>query len=153
MASRMEVILTTDVDNLGRAGDVVVVKPGYGRNYLLPRGFAMLATRGNVAQIEHHKRSIAAEQAKLKEEHVKLAASLKGVTVSIARQAGEQDKLFGSVTSKDVVEALAAQNINIDRKLLKMGDAIKDVGQHKVQVRFSADVNAELTVNVVAIKK
>ena len=113
----ISVILKKDVDNLGRAGEIVRVKPGYGRNFLIPRGLALVATRGNVAQHEHHKRSIEAEQARVRAQHQKLADQLKTTTVSIARKAGKDSKLFGSVSSRDIVEALAMQNIELDRRV------------------------------------
>jgi large subunit ribosomal protein L9 len=147
----MDVILTKDVDKLGRAGEIVRVKPGYGRNYLIPRGLALLATRGNVAQHEHHKRQIAAEQEKIKAEHTKLADELKGTTVSIARKAGKDDKLFGSVGVRDIAEALEAQNINVDRRLLHLPEPIRTVGSHEVAVRFSSEVSVTLKVTVVGI--
>ena len=149
--ANMSIILTQDVDKLGRAGEIVSVKPGYGRNYLLPRGLGLLATRGNVAQLEHHRRAIAREQAKIREQHEALAKQLSGTKVSIARKAGKDEKLFGSVTNKDIVEALAAQNIVLDRKVVHLGDPIKATGEHAVEVRFSAEVTASLTVNVVGI--
>lgn len=149
--ANMSIILTQDVDKLGRAGEIVSVKPGYGRNFLLPRGLGLLATRGNVAQLEHHRRAIAREQAKIREQHQSLAKQLEGVKVSIARKAGKDEKLFGSVTNKDIVEALAAQNIVLDRKVVHLAEPIKATGAHDVEVRFSADVTAKLTVNVVGI--
>ena len=147
----LEVILTKDVEKLGKAGELVRVKPGYGRNYLLPRGLALLATRGNIAQLEHHRRAIAAEQAKIHERNVAQAKQLESASVSIPRKAGEDDKLFGSVTNKDIAEALAAQNIDVDRKLIRLDGPIKAVGEHKVHVRFSADVSVELQVDVIRI--
>lgn len=149
----LEVILTKDVENLGRAGELVRVKPGYGRNYLLPRGLALVATRGNIAQLEHHKRSIAAEQAKIRADHEQKAKQLDAASVSIPRQVGQDGKLFGSVTSKDIVEALAAQNVEIDRKLIRLPEPLKEVGTHEVTVRFSADVVVPLKVNVIGLKK
>ncbi len=147
----MELILTKNVDNLGNAGDLVRVRPGYGRNYLMPRGLALLATKANRAQLEHHRRAIEAEQAKLRAEDEKRAGVLQGTTVSIPRKKGQDDKLFGSVTSKDIVEALAAQNIEIDRKLIRLGDPIKSIGTTDVEVRFSTGVVATLKVNVIGI--
>ena len=149
----LEVILTKDVESLGRAGEVVRVKPGYGRNFLLPRGLALIATRGNVAQLEHHKRAIAREQAKIRLDHEVKAKQLKNASVSIPKQVGEDGKLFGSVTSKDIAEALAAQNIEVDRKLIRLGDPLRTVGSHEVHVRFSADVTVALRVNVIGLKK
>lgn len=147
----MDVILTKDVDNLGVAGEIVRVKPGYGRNYLIPRGMALLATRGNMAQHEHHRRSIQREQEKIKAEHVKLAERLKGTSVSIARKAGKDEKLFGSVGVRDIAEALEAQHIEVDRKLIQLPEPIRAVGPHEVEVRFSADVSVTLKVTVVGI--
>ena len=147
----LEVILTKDVENLGRAGEVVRVKPGYGRNYLMPRGLALVATRGNIAQLEHHKREIAREQQKIRAEHQKLADKLKGTSVSIARKAGKDNKLFGSVGSRDIVDALAMQKIDIDRKLIKLDEPIKEVGEAEVMIRFSHDVMVPLKVTVVGI--
>lgn len=149
----MEVILTKDVDNLGRAGEVVKVKPGYGRNFLLPQGLAMLATRSNKAQLEHHRKRIEAEQAKLRSVREDMAKRLSDTTVSIARQSGDEDKLFGSVTAKDIAEALLAQNIELDRRVIQLSEPLRTVGTHDVNVRFSADVQATLKVNVIGIKK
>lgn len=149
----LEVILTQDIDNLGRAGELVRVKPGYGRNYLLPRGLAMVATRGNVAQLKHQQKVIERAQAKIRAEHEAKAKQLENASVSIARQVGEEDKLFGAVTTKDIAEALAAQNIEVDRKLIKLDAPIKSVGAHEVIVRMSADVNVALKVNVIGLKK
>jgi large subunit ribosomal protein L9 len=147
----MDVILTEDVDKLGRAGEIVSVKPGYGRNYLIPRGLAMLATRGNKAELDHRRKAIEAEQKKRAERYAEMATRLSNVTVSIARKAGEGERLFGSVGSKDIAEALSAQNVDIDRKLIRLPEPIKTVGMHDVEVRFSADVTATLKVNVVGV--
>lgn len=149
----MEVILTKDVDNLGRAGEVVQVKPGFGRNFLLPQGLAMLATRSNKAQLEHHRKRIEAEQAKLRSAREDMAKRLAETTVSIARQAGDEDKLFGSVSTKDIAEALLAQNIELDRRVIRLQEPLRTVGTHEVIVRFSADVQATIKVNVIGIKK
>ena len=148
----LNVILTRDVENLGRAGELVKVKPGYGRNYLLPRGFALLATRGNIAQLEHQKRAIAEQQKKIQADQQKIANILKDTAVSIARKAGADDKLFGSVTSRDIVEALAAQKIDIDRKVVMLKDPIKEAGETEVMIKFSMDVQVPLKVTVVGIK-
>lgn len=147
----LEVILTKDVENLGRAGEVVRVKPGYGRNYLMPRGLALAATRGNIAQLEHNRREIARQQEKIRAEHQKLADKLKGTSVSIARKAGKDNKLFGSVGARDIIEALAMQKIDLDRKLIKLDEPIKEVGETEVMIRFSHDVTVPLKVTVVGI--
>ena len=147
----LQVILTKDVDSLGRAGELVRVRPGYGRNYLLPRGLALLATKANLAQLEHHRREIAAQQAKIRSDHEAKAKQLEGVEVSIPRKVGAENKMFGSVSSRDISEALAAQNIEIDRKLIKLDEPIKQVGEHVVEIRFSADVSASLKVQVIGV--
>jgi large subunit ribosomal protein L9 len=147
----MQIILTKDVDNLGRAGELVRVKPGYGRNYLLPRGLALLATKANLKQLEHHRREIAARQAQIRAEYEAKAAQVKEAVVSIPRKVGEGDKMFGSVSSKDIAEALLAQNVNLDRKLIKLPEPIKTVGEHEIEVRFSADVSVNLKVEVVGV--
>jgi large subunit ribosomal protein L9 len=145
------VILTQDVENVGHAGEIVTVKPGYGRNYLLPRGMALVATRGNVAQQEHYRRSIAREQERIQAEQRKVAAKLEKTAVSIARKVGRDGKLFGSVTSRDIVEALAAQNVDIDRKLIRLDEPLRSAGTFEVPVRFAADIEVALKVNVVGI--
>lgn len=147
----ISVILKKDVDNLGRAGEIVKVRPGYGRNFLIPRGMALLATRGNVAQHEHHRRSIEAEIARLRAQQQKLADQLKTTSVSIARKAGKDAKLFGSVSSRDIVDALAMQNIEVDRRAVQLPDPIRETGTTEVIVRFSADIQVALKVNVVGI--
>jgi large subunit ribosomal protein L9 len=147
----MQIILTKDVDSLGSAGDLVRVKPGYGRNYLLPRGLALLATEANIRQLEHHRREIAAQQAKVRAEHEAKAAQLKEAVVSIPRKVGAEDKLFGSVSTKDIAAALAAQNVVIDRKLIKLAEPIKSVGEHEVEVRFSSEVSVTIKVQVIGV--
>lgn len=147
----MQIILTKDVDTLGRAGDLLRVKPGYGRNYLLPRGLALLATAANIRQLEHHRREIAAQQAKVRAEHEANAAKLKEAVVSIPRKIGAEDKLYGSVSTKDIAAALAAQNVVIDRKLIKLSEPIKTVGEHDVEVRFSAEVSVTIKVQVIGV--
>jgi large subunit ribosomal protein L9 len=147
----ISVILKQDVDTLGRAGEIVKVRPGYGRNFLIPRGMALLATRGNVAQHEHHRRAIEAEQQRVHAEQQKKADLLKTTSVSIARKAGKDNKLFGSVSSRDIVEALGMQNIEIDRRLVQLPDPIRETGTFEVVVRFSVDIEVPLKVNVVGI--
>lgn len=149
----LSVILTKDIDNLGRAGEIVNVKPGYGRNYLLPRGLALVATRGNVAQLDHHRREIEREQGRIRVEHEKVAAKIKTASVSIARKVGKDSKLFGSVSGRDIVEALAMQNIDIDKRAIQLPDPIREVGSTEVPVKLSADVSVSLKVTVVGIKQ
>lgn len=145
------VILKRDVPTLGAPGDVVNVKPGYARNYLLPQGLALVASKGNVAQLDHHKRAIAAEQARIHTEHEKKATQLRNVKVSVARKKGEGERLFGSVNSKDITDALRDQNIEIDRRLVRIEEPIKTAGKHSVLIRFSSKVEVTLDVNVIGI--
>lgn len=147
----ISVILKQDVENLGRAGEIVAVKPGFGRNFLIPRGMALLATRGNVAQHDHHRRAIEAERAQLAKQQQKIADQLKTTSVSIARKVGKDGKLFGSVGTRDIVDALAMQNIEIDRRLVRLSDPIREAGTMEVTVRFSVDIEVGLKVNVVGI--
>jgi large subunit ribosomal protein L9 len=147
----LQVILTKDVDTLGRAGELVRVKPGYGRNYLLPRGFALLATKANLAQLEHHRREIAAQQAKIRADYEALAVKVKAAVVSIPRKVGAENKMFGSVSSKDIAEALAAQNVEVDRKVIRIDEPLKQVGEHDVEVRFSPDVSVTLKVQIIGV--
>jgi large subunit ribosomal protein L9 len=147
----MEVILKKDVVKLGRAGEVVLVRPGYGRNYLIPRGLALLATRGNIAEHEHHRRAIQREQEQVRAEYQQLANRLQGIAVSIARKVGKDGKLFGSVGVRDIAEALTAQNVEIDKRLIELAEPIRAVGVFEVPVRFTADIAASLKVTVVGI--
>jgi large subunit ribosomal protein L9 len=147
----MQIILTKDVDNLGRAGTIVKVRPGFARNFLIPRGMALVATHGNLALVEHHKRAIAREHARLRAEAEATAGRLTGVSVSVARKAGQDNKLFGSVTAKDIVEALAAQNIVLDRRLLQLDEPLRTTGTFEVRVRLTADIGVDLKVVVVGV--
>jgi large subunit ribosomal protein L9 len=145
----MKLILIEDVYNLGKSGELVTVKPGYGRNYLLPRGFAKAASAANVRQLNHEKAVIELRQAKLKGTAEAEAKKLSAVSVKITRKVGEQDKLYGSVTALDIAEALAAQGHKLDRRHLHMPDPIKAVGSHEVEVRLHRDVIAKIKVEVV----
>jgi large subunit ribosomal protein L9 len=145
----MEVILREDVEKLGHRGQVVKVASGYARNFLLPKRLAVTATDANRKIVEQERQSHLRKEAKLKTEAEDLSKLLTGVTVTIAQKAGEQDQLFGSVTSKDVADALAAQNFTVDRRKIQLDDPIKQLGEFKVPVRLHKDVVAEVTVNVI----
>jgi large subunit ribosomal protein L9 len=145
----MQVILKEDLDKLGKSGEVVSVKEGFGRNYLLPRGLAVLATADDVSRVAHEKRVIAARAAKMAKETQAEADRLGQLTVSIARAVGDEDKLFGSVTSRDIAEALAEQKVTIDAKKLHLEEPIKTLGLTEVQVKLGHGVNAKLKVWVV----
>ncbi|HET6150858.1 MAG TPA: 50S ribosomal protein L9 [Polyangia bacterium] len=145
----MQIILKEDLDNLGKSGEVVNVKEGYGRNYLLPRGLAVMATADDVARVAHEKRVIAARAAKLSKETQAEADRLGQVTVSIARTVGDEDKLFGSVTSRDIAEALAEQKVTVDAKKIHLDEPIKTLGLTEVQVKLGHGVSAKIKVWVV----
>ena len=145
----MQVILKEDVHNLGKAGELVKVKPGFGRNYLIPQGKAVVATAGNVKQIEHEKKLIAAKQAQLSKDAQAMADRLASVEVSIERQVGEEDKLFGSVTSRDIESALQDKGITVDHKKIHMGEPIKTIGYHTVEIKLGTGVTGKIKVVVV----
>ena len=145
----MEVILREDIEKLGGRGEVVKVAAGYARNFLLPKRLAVEATDSNRKIVEQERQAHLRKEAKQKGEAEDLSKLLGGVTVTIAQKAGEADQLFGSVTSKDVADALAARNFTIDRRKVQLEEPIKQLGEFKVPVRLHKDVTAEITVNVV----
>jgi large subunit ribosomal protein L9 len=147
----MQVILRDDMENLGKSGEVVNVKPGYARNFLLPRGHALKATASDVKRVEHEKRVIAARTAKLAKEAQAEADTLSKVSVSISRSVGEEDKLYGSVTSRDIADALGEQGVKVDSKKIHLAEPIKSLGMTEVQVKLGRGVNA--TVKVWVVKK
>jgi large subunit ribosomal protein L9 len=147
----MQVILRDDMDNLGKSGEVVTVKEGYARNFLLPRGHAIKATDGDVKRVEHEKRVIAARTAKLSKEAQAEADKLSQVTVSIARAVGEEDKLYGSVSSRDIADALAEKGVKVDSKKVQLAEPIKALGLTEVPVKLGRGVTA--TVKVWVVKK
>ncbi len=145
----MDVILREDVDNLGKAGELVSVKDGYARNFLLPRGLAFHATEGNRRRIEAEKsqksKKVAAEVGAARE----VAAKLEAVSLTFTMKAGEGDTLFGSVTAGDVADRLAAEGFKVDKKHIDLDEPIKALGVYKVPVRLHADVKPEVRVWVV----
>ena len=144
----MQVILKEDVRNLGKSGDLVNVKPGFGRNYLIPQGFAIAATAGNIKQVEHHKRLIATRNSKLLKDAQSVADRLASIEVQIERQVGEEDKLFGSVTSRDIGEALAQKGVPIDHRKITLGEPLKTVGYHTVEIKLGSGIVGKLKVIV-----
>lgn len=144
----MKVILTKDLENLGKAGAMVEVKPGYGRNYLLPRNLAVLATARNVRQLDHEKAGILARAAKFKTNMAAQANKLSAVELTFTRKVGEQDKLFGSVTSKDVYESLVAKGFEVDRKQIHLPEPLKELGAHTVEVKLHPEVVAKVKVTI-----
>ena len=145
----IEVILKVDVEHLGHSGDIVRVAPGFARNYLLPRKLAMQVNEGNKRQIEHLKKVAAQKAAEEKAAAGKVADRIGAVVCVIARRVGETDTLYGSVTSSDIADVLAAQGIEIDRRKIQLPDPIKQLGDFKVPVKLHRDVTAEVTVQVV----
>ncbi|HET7825342.1 MAG TPA: 50S ribosomal protein L9 [Anaeromyxobacter sp.] len=146
----MKVILREDVENLGRGGEVVDVKPGYGRNFLLPRGLAVLANQKNVREVEHQKQIANAKAAKLKASAEAVAKRLADTPVVLKRKVGEQDKLYGSVTALDVAEALAARGLQLDRRAIDLAEPIKTVGDFEVPVKLHREVVGKAKVKVEA---
>jgi|SRR5579871_3019871 len=146
----MQVILKEDVANLGKSGELVTVKPGFGRNYLLPQGKAVAATRKNVTQLEHEKKLIAARNAKLMKDAQAIADKLAAIEVTIQRQAGEEDKLFGSVSTRDIEEALADKGVQLDRRKIELAEPIRTLGVYTVDVKLARDVVGKIKVWVVA---
>ena len=146
----MKVILREDIENLGKSGELVTVKDGFGRNYLLPRKKAVLASEQNLRQLEHEKGVISARNAKLKGAAEEQAKKIGSIKVTIKRKVGEQDKLFGSVTALDIAEAVAAQGQNVDRRAIHLPEPIKSTGHFEVELRLHREVTAKIKVDVVA---
>ena len=144
----MEVILREDIDKLGARGQVVKVAPGFARNYLLPKRLAVAATEANKKIVEQERQAHLRKEAKLKSEAEDLAKLLTGVSVTIVQKAGENDQLFGSVTAKDISDALAAKNFTVDRRKIQLDDPIKQLGEFKVPVKVHKDVTTEIKVIV-----
>jgi len=145
----MEVILREDIDKLGARGQVVKVAAGYARNFLLPKRLAVAATESNKKIVEQERQAYLRKEAKAKGEAEELGKLMGAVSITIAQKAGEADQLFGSVTSKDIAEALAAQNYSVDRKKIHLDEPIKQLGEYKVPVRLHKDVTVDITVTVV----
>ena len=146
----MEVILRDHVDNLGRRGEIVKVADGYARNYLLPRKLALLATEGNKKQIERERAKFEAKEAEERQVVQAQADRLANVEVVIARRVGDTDALYGSVTTSDIAESLAARGFDVDRRKLQLAEPIKKLGEVDVPVKLHRDVTATIKVKVVA---
>ncbi len=147
----MEVILKETIDTLGREGDIVNVKPGYGRNYLLPQGKAVLANEGNVAMFETNKAAIQARiEGEMKTADA-LSKKLAGTTITIAVLAGTDERLFGSVTNGDISKKFADVNIDVDKKQILLQDPIKTIGEHTVTVKVGFQKSVEITIQVVPL--
>ena len=149
----MQVILTQDVENLGKAGEVVSVRPGYGRNYLVPRGLAVSATVRNKNRLEHDKALIERKVTKERARSTDLATRLNGMTLQFERVVGEDEKLFGSVTNRDIGDQLKRAGVELDHRAIQLDQAIKALGKYEVQIKLSAGVNATLKFWVVGKDK
>ncbi len=149
----MDIILLEDVRNLGRRGEVVKVKPGFARNYLIPRGTALVANKANKAYFDQQRNRIDAQHAKERDAALEIAGVLAGLSLKIAKRVGESETLYGSVTTAEIADLLAEKGVKVDkRKITVDGDtaAIKSLGEHKCTVDLHPEVMAELTVSVVA---
>ena len=146
----MDVILTENVKNLGTIGEVVKVKPGYGRNYLVPQGLAVEASEAKLKEVEHHKRQLNRKAEKLSQEAADVKARIEAVECTFVHKASEEGKLFGSVTSMEIAESLASQGIEIDRRKILLEQPIKELGEHSVDIKLNAGVNAIVKINVVS---
>ena len=144
----MKLILKQDVEKLGKAGDIVKVAPGYGRNYLVPRKFAVEATPGNIKNIEIEKLALAKRDQREKDSASLLAKELEKLTVTVKRRTGEEGALYGSVTGQDIAEFLAARQIEIDKRKIQLDDPIKAIGEYQVPIRLHREVTVFIKIVV-----
>jgi large subunit ribosomal protein L9 len=144
----MKLILKEDVDNIGVMGSVVEVKDGYGRNFLIPRNLAVEANPKNIRHFEHQKKTIEVKVKKVRKSAEDFAEQLSQMTLSLEARAGEEDKLFGSVTTKDIVEAIAQKGVEVDRRKILLDEPIKRLGSYEVPIKIHQDVIANVKVEV-----
>lgn len=145
----MNIILTENVKGLGNMGDVVKVKPGFARNFLLPKGLAVEASDRNLNELEHHRRQLTRKAEKLSQEAAAVKSRIEAIECVLAHRAGDEGKLFGSVTSMEIEAELAARGIEIDRRKILLDQPIRSLGEHAVEIKLNAGVNATLKVRVV----
>lgn len=150
MPTHIPVILQQDVHNLGKTGELVKVRPGYARNFLLPNALAASATTKNVNRLEHERKAAASKFAKAQATAKETAAKLGAVKITLSRKVGEENKLFGAVTTKEIEAALTAQGVTVDRRKMHLAEPIKHLGTFEVPVKLGYDVTATLKVEVVA---
>lgn len=150
MPATIQVVLQQDVSNVGDSGDLVKVRPGFARNFLIPRKLAVPATEAAVNRINHEKAVALAKNEKLKKEAREAADKLGKLTIKITQRVGEDDKLFGSVTTKDIEAAAKAQGVTLDRRKMHLAEPIRALGSYEVPVKLFSDVTATLKVEVVA---
>jgi large subunit ribosomal protein L9 len=145
----MKIILKEDIKKLGKMGQIVDVADGYARNYLVPKGFAVEASTKNVRSLEHEKKIIQEKARKHKDSAQDLASRISAMTLTIKAKAGEEEKLFGSVTTMDIAEALLTQGVEIEKKKIVLEEPIKRLGSYSVQIKLHPDVSVPLTVQVI----
>jgi large subunit ribosomal protein L9 len=148
----MELILKKIVDTLGEEGDIVKVKSGYGRNFLIPKKLAVVANKANLALLEQEKAVIESRREKQREEAESLSKKVSGTTITIQHRAGEEEKLFGSVTAADIAEKLAELDIQIDKKNILLAESIKTLGEVVVPIKVGYQVTSEITVTIVPLE-
>jgi large subunit ribosomal protein L9 len=145
----MEVILKEDIANLGKIGEVVRVRDGYARNYLLPRGLVLIANKKNIKTFEHQKKLVADQKQKVTRQAQAVGDELAGVSLVIAMRTGEEGRLFGSVTNIQIEKALKAKGLNVDRRKIHLDEPIKTLGDYEIAIRLSADLTVPLKLSVV----
>lgn len=148
----MELILKKTVDTLGEEGDIVKVKPGYARNYLIPKKMAVLANKANRALLQQEKAAIEARREKQRQESEELSKKISGASVTIQHRVGEEDKLFGSVTASDIAEKLAELDIKVDKRNILLPEPIKTLGEVIVPIKVGYQMTSEITVTVVPLE-
>ncbi len=146
----MQVILKEDVKSLGKMGDIVNVKDGYARNYLIPKGIAVIADTRNIKALEHEKRKIQEAARRARASAEELASRLSSVKIVIGAKAGEEGKLFGSITAMDIADALKKEGFDIDKKKISLGEPIKRIGSYSVSIKVHPDVSSQINVDVVS---
>ena len=146
----MEVILKEDIVNLGKIGEVVRVRDGFARNYLLPRGLVLLANKKNLKVFEHQKKVVGDQKQKIMRDAQAVGDQLTGVSLTIAMRSGEEGRLFGSVTNMQIEKALKAKGLNVDRRKIHLDDPIKNLGDYEIPIRLSADLTVPLKLSVVS---
>jgi large subunit ribosomal protein L9 len=145
----MEIILLTDVRSLGKRGQVVDVKPGYARNYLVPQGLALEATQGNIRYFDQIRAKVDAKLAQEREAAEQVAQAIEKVRIEIAKRVGETETLYGSVTATDIADELEKKGITVDRRKIDLEGGIKTIGDHQVRIYLHPEVSAEIVVTVV----
>jgi large subunit ribosomal protein L9 len=148
----MELILKKTIDTLGEEGDIVKVKAGYGRNYLIPKKLAVIADKSNRAKLEQEKAAIEARLEKQRQEAESISKKISGTNITIEHRVGEEERLFGSVTTSDIAEKLAELDIHVDKKNILLSETIKTLGEVVVPIKVGFQITSEITVNVVPLE-